>query len=95
MVISASAGIETITRKMAELVAGADMPRIIVINKMDAENVIFGELIKNIQDTFGMQCRCANLPSADKASVIDCIENDSGESPLITLSMPIPSLSRA
>jgi elongation factor G len=83
LVISASAGIETITRKMAELTAGIDMPRIIVINKMDAENVIFGELIKNIQDTFGSQCRCANLPAADKASVIDCIENDSGESPLM------------
>jgi len=83
LVISATAGIETITRKMADLVAGADKPRIIVINKMDAENVIFSELIKNIQDTFGSQCRCANLPAADNNSVIDCIENDSGESPLM------------
>jgi elongation factor G len=83
LVISAPAGIETNTRKMAELAAGVDMPRIIVINKMDAENVMFGELIKNIQETFGMQCRCANLPAADKSAVIDCIENDSGESPLM------------
>jgi elongation factor G len=83
LVISASAGIETNTRKMAELAAGLDMPRIIVINKMDAENVIFAELIKNIQETFGLQCRCANLPAADKASVIDCIENESGDSPLM------------
>jgi elongation factor G len=83
LVISASAGIETNTRKMAELAAGVDMPRIIVINKMDAENVMFGELIKNIQETFGVQCRCANLPAADKSSIIDCIENESGESPLM------------
>ena len=83
LVISASAGIETNTLKMNELAAGAGMPQIIVINKMDAENVMFGELIKNIQDTFGTQCRCANLPSADKASVIDCIENDSGDSPVM------------
>jgi len=81
LVISASAGIETNTRKMAELTAS--MPRIIVINKMDAENVAFAELIKNIQATFGPQCRCANLPAEDKASVIDCIENDSGDSPLM------------
>jgi elongation factor G len=85
LVISAAAGIETNTRKMAELAAGVGMPQIIVINKMDAENVIFGELIKNIQDTFGSQCRCANLPAADKSSVIDCIENDSGESPLMSV----------
>ena len=83
LVISASAGIETNTRKMAELAASLEMPRIIVINKMDAENVIFPELINNIQETFGQQCRCANLPAADKASVIDCIVNESGESPLM------------
>ena len=83
IVISAAAGIETNTRKMAELAAKADIPRIIVINKMDAENVSLPELIKNIQATFGMQCRCANLPGADKASIIDCIKNESGDSPLM------------
>lgn len=83
IVISAAAGIETNTRKMSELTAQANMPRIIVINKMDAENVDLPELIKNIQDTFGSQCRCANLPGADKASVIDCIENETGDSPLM------------
>ena len=83
LVISAAAGIETNTRKMSELAVKVDKPRIIVINKMDAENVILPELIKNIQETFGQQCRCANLPAADKASVIDCIENESGESPLM------------
>jgi elongation factor G len=83
LVISAAAGIETNTRKMFELTTKADMPRLIVINKMDAENVSMPDLIKNIQETFGMQCRCANLPGADKASVIDCIENDTGSSPLM------------
>ncbi|MDT8303415.1 MAG: elongation factor G [Sedimentisphaerales bacterium] len=83
IVISAAAGIETNTRKMAELAAKADIPRLIVINKMDAENVSLPELIKNIQATFGSQCRCANLPGADKASIIDCIVNESGDSPLM------------
>jgi len=87
LVISASAGIETNTRKMAELAARLNMPRIIVINKMDADNVVFAELIKNIQETVGPQCRCANLPAADKASVIDCIENESGDSPLMDVAV--------
>ncbi len=82
-VISAAAGIETNTRKMFELAAQANMPRLIVINKMGAENVDLPELIKNIQETFGSQCRCANLPGEDKASIIDCIENESGDSPLM------------
>ncbi len=83
IVISATAGIETNTRKMFELSAKADMPKIIIINKMDAENVVFPELIKNIQDSFGTQCRCANLPGSDRSSVIDCIENESGDSPVM------------
>jgi elongation factor G len=83
IVISAAAGIETNTRKLSALTAQANMPRIIVINKIDADNIDLPGLLKNIQESFGMQCRCANLPAADKASVIDCIENETGDSPLM------------
>ena len=82
IVISALAGIETNTRKLFELASGAGLSLLIVVNKMDAENVDLPGLIKNIQETFGPQCRCANLPSADKTSVIDCIENQTGDSPV-------------
>jgi elongation factor G len=83
LVISATTGIETNTRKMFQLATETNKPRVIVINKMDAENVIWPELIKNIQETFGSQCRCANLPAADRTSVIDCMSNDSGDSPVM------------
>lgn len=79
IVVSASAGVETNTRKLFDLANKAEMPKIIVVNKIDAENVEFVELIKNIQDTFGPQCRCANLPSKDRNSIIDCIENQKGD----------------
>jgi len=82
IVISAAAGIETNTRKLFECAAERKMPRVIVINKIDADNIDLPELIKNIQETFGTQCRCANLPAADKKSVLDCIVNDSGDSPV-------------
>jgi elongation factor G len=83
LVISAAAGIETNTRKLFELAAKASMPRLIIVNKIDAENIDLPLLYKNIRESFGPQCRCANLPAADKASVIDCIENDSGDSPMM------------
>jgi len=83
IVISAAAGIETNTRKLFQLATEANMPRLIVVNKIDAENTDLPQLMKNIQEMFGIQCRCANLPAADKASVIDCVENDSGDSPLM------------
>jgi elongation factor G len=83
IVISASAGIETNTRKLFELSAKADLPRLIVINKIDADNIDLPALLKNIRESFGSQCRCANLPAADRESVIDCIENQTGDSPLM------------
>jgi elongation factor G len=82
IVISAAAGIETNTRKLFESAAAVNMPRVFVVNKIDAENVDLPALVKAIQETFGLQCRCANLPAVDRASVIDCIENKTGESPL-------------
>ena len=83
IVINAAAGVETITRKTFELAAKTHRAKVIVINKMDSENVEWPRLIKDIQECFGSQCRCANLPAADRASVIDCIENSSGSSPVM------------
>jgi len=82
VVISAAAGIETNTRKLFKLAAQAGIPCIIVINKIDAENIHLPELIKSVRETFGSQCHCANLPAAGNALVIDCIENETGDSPL-------------
>ncbi|MCD6175878.1 MAG: elongation factor G [Planctomycetes bacterium] len=83
VVISASAGIEMNTRKLFQAATNANKARIIVINKMDSDNVDLAELVKQIQETFGQQCRCGNLPTADKSSVIDCIGNQDGESPVM------------
>ena len=83
LVIGAAAGIETNTRKLFVLAAQANMPRLIVVNKIDAENADLPRLVKSIQETFGSKCRCANLPAADKSSVIDAIENETGDSPLM------------
>jgi len=81
VVIGATAGIETNTRKLFNLAKESNKPTIIVINKIDSDNIEWAELLSNIQETFGSQCRCANLPAAGGASVIDCIANDAGDSP--------------
>jgi elongation factor G len=82
IVINAAAGVETNTRKLFESAAVANIPRVFVINKIDAENSDLPALVKTIQETFGSQCRCANLPAEDRNSVIDCIENKTGQSPV-------------
>ncbi len=83
IVISAAAGIEINTRKLFATACEAKRAKIIIINKMDADNVDLPGLINNIQQAFGQQCRCANLPTADKNGVIDCLANDSGDSPVM------------
>jgi len=80
VVINASAGIEVNTRKLFAAATAAKKARIIVVSKMDAENTDLAGLIKNIQATFGSRCRCANLPTAEAGSVIDCVANNSGDS---------------
>jgi len=83
IVINAPSGIETITRKAFEAASKAHKAKLIIVNKIDAENVEWSRLIKDVQECFGTQCRCANLPSADRTSVIDCIENSTGDSPVM------------
>ncbi len=83
IVISAAAGVETNTRKMFQIAQDSGKSVMFVINKIDADNVDFVELLSNIQETFGSQCRCANLPNAAKDGIIDCIKNDSGDSPVM------------
>jgi elongation factor G len=83
IVISAANGIGMNTRKMFQAATAAGKARMIVVNRIDAENVDLSELIGQIQETFGTQCRCANLPGADKSSVIDCIVGHTGQSPVM------------
>ena len=83
IVINAASGIETNTRKLFHLAGERGKARVIVINKMQAENVDMSELIGTIQETFGSQCRCANLPAEDRNSVVDCVEDSGGSSPVM------------
>ena len=80
IVIGAPSGIEMNTRKLFQAATKAGKARIIVINKMDADNVDLTELVEQIRETFGQQCRCANLPTSDKSAVIDCVANTEGDS---------------
>jgi len=83
IVISAANGIGMNTRKMFQAATALGKARMIVVNRIDADNIDLKELVGQIQDTFGTQCRCANLPSSDKNSVIDCILNSTGDSPVM------------
>ena len=64
IVINAAAGIEVNTRKVFHLSGQEGLGRMIVLNKLDQENVRFPELIESIQNTFGKNCVLMNVPDA-------------------------------
>src|ERR1700736_1679830 len=56
IVISAPNGIEVNTRRMVAEAGRRGLSRMIVLNKMDADNIRFDALLQSIQETFGKSC---------------------------------------
>jgi elongation factor G len=79
IVINAQNGIEMITNRMMQWAAKRNLCRMIVVNKIDAENVDLPKLVSQIQSTFGKECLPINLPAQSGKRVVDCFFNPSGE----------------
>ncbi len=62
IVISAPSGIQVNTRRMFSEAGKRGLARILVINKMDADNVHFPELVTAIRESFGKACVLSNIP---------------------------------
>ncbi len=80
LVVSAAAGIEVNTRKMWERATNYGMARMIVVNKIDADNTNLEELLETIQEFFGSECVPINLPKGGGTDVTGCFKNKTGES---------------
>lgn len=84
VVIAANQGIQPVTRRLMKTAAQRKLCRMIVINKIDAQQhgVDLGELLTTIQQTFGKQCLPLNLPTDGGKAVIDCFKQSEGDSDL-------------
>ena len=77
IVINAQSGIEVNTRRCFEEAGKAGVGRMIVINKMDAENIDFPALIDSIKEVFGNACVLFNVPLGsghDFRGVASCLD---------------------
>lgn len=81
VVVDASAGIETITGRLMKRAQERNLPRLIVINKIDHASDL-SVLLEAIQESFGRECLPINLPTGGGKAVVDCLGADSGESDL-------------
>jgi len=78
VVINAQAGIELVTQRMMKAAKEQGLCRMIIVNKIDAEEVNPEALLAEIQSAFGAECLPLNLPSADGADVVDCFFQPTG-----------------
>jgi elongation factor G len=62
IVINAHAGIEVNTRRVFEEAGKCGLGRVIVVNKMDDENINFPELLAAIRDLWGTACAVLTVP---------------------------------
>ncbi len=79
IVINAQNGIEMMTGRFLQWAAKRGLDRLIVVNKIDAENVDCEDLLDRIQQAFGKECLPLNLPAAGRTKVSDCFFAPSGE----------------
>ncbi len=79
IVVDATAGIETATRRLMRITRERSLPQLILINKIDnAPNL--ADLLGSIQETFGNICQPINLPANGGKAVVDCFSQSSGDS---------------
>ena len=80
IVINAQNGIEMITSRMMKWAEQRKLCRLIIVNKIDAENVNLPKLLERIQEIFGKECLPINLPAASGKKIVDCFFNPAGDS---------------
>ena len=79
VVVSAQSGIEMIASRMMDWAAKRRLCRLVIVNKIDAENVDLPDLLASIQSLFGRECLPINLPAGGGKRVVDCFFNPDGE----------------
>ena len=78
IVVNAQNGVEMITGRMMHWARRRDLCRMIIVNKIDAENVDLPGVLAKIQAAFGRECLPINLPADGSKRVADCFFNPSG-----------------
>lgn len=79
IVIDALRGIESSTRRLMNIAAERKIPRIIVINKIDAHDTDLELLMERIREQFGSICLPINLPSGGGKKIINVFDHDGSD----------------
>ena len=79
VVVNAETGIQLATDRMLKWAVKRNLCRMIVINRIDAENADLESMLERIQQAVGRQCLPINLPAKGGKDVVDCFVSPEGE----------------
>jgi elongation factor G len=79
VVINAQTGIELATERMMRAAQARGLARMIVINKIDADNLDLPDLVGQIRERFGKECLLLDLPAHGSQDVVEVLEHDAGD----------------
>jgi elongation factor G len=80
LVVNARAGLEPVSLRMMTRAAERGLCRLIIVNRIDAEDSDLPAILDELQQTFGKECLPLNLPADKAARVVDCFFNPDGDS---------------
>lgn len=80
VVVSAQTGIEPVTEYMMQLAADRGLCRMIIVNKIDADNLDLAQRVTELRARFGRACMVLDLPMHDRTEVVELLEHASGAS---------------
>ncbi len=78
IVVHAGAGIQVNTRRMRDQAQQCGLAKVVVINRIDTENIHLDTLLAGLKESFGAEVTPVNLPTGGGKAVIDCISHDQG-----------------
>jgi len=82
VVINAASGIEVVARRMMDFAKERNLPRVLIVNKIDQQDIDLPTVVSRLQASFGAECLPVNLPANGRKAVIDCLLNNAGDSDL-------------
>jgi elongation factor G len=83
VVVSAAAGVGVNTRRMFNTAGDYGLARMVVINRIDAENADLENVFNGIRESFGPACHPINLPADGGKRVIDVLESEGGAADIL------------
>ncbi len=85
VVVNAQTGVELMTERMMRAAKQRGLARMIVINKIDADNLDLPGLVADIRERFGNECKLLDLPAHNRAEVVEVLEHESGDADFDTV----------